>query len=500
MNRRDFLAVTSACFGSALLTGCEPAEAAPGSKDYDVLVVGGGIAGLTAAWYLRDSHSVRVLESGDRVGGKAIRGVRNGFSYPKGTEYLGEPNGALQEIITALKLTPREIPAPSDVHYYGGQFYYGGDGIALQMIRGSSVSEYNRFVKTIQDTFAAYKDVPELNLASNVAKLDDISARQWFNEHRFPALYQELYNVSAKGLFGATLDEISALSYVSELYFDYQGGTPVVSEADLENTATPSREKTYTYTFDHGIAEVSEALGGALKNSVQLNTTVTAVNADAAGGYRVDFIDGQGQKRSLTASVVILATPAPIALEMASSVLSAEQRALLGQIRYSSYVTAALFCDKPVFNTGFDLAVPDGNFFTDVYDSTWVQRHYNPDLQRQQDSIMSVYVAPPSYRDASIFDMSDREILDRIYQDLEKIYPGVRERVVGTDIHRFRHAYPVMTTGAYRRLTRLHEVSKGSLLLAGDYMIYPTFEAALESGVLAYELAAGTLKGRKVGS
>ena len=42
-----------------------------------------------------------------------------------------------------------------------------------------------------------------------------------------------------------------------------------------------------------------------------------------------------------------------------------------------------------------------------------------------------------------------------------------------------------MTLGAYRRLRRLHELNAGNLMLAGDYMIYPTFEAAVESGALA---------------
>ena len=46
-----------------------------------------------------------------------------------------------------------------------------------------------------------------------------------------------------------------------------------------------------------------------------------------------------------------------------------------------------------------------------------------------------------------------------------------------------------MTLGAYKRLTRLHETTNNGLYLAGDYMIYPTFEAAVESGQIAAEKA-----------
>lgn len=500
INRRDFLIVTGAGLGSMLLAGCSEGDGedacspiGTNDNDYDVIVLGAGIAGLTAAWYLNDRHSVKVLEKNDRVGGKAITGTRNGFAYAKGTEYLGEPEGALKTIIDKLGLQPREIPSPSDVHYHKNQFYYGDDGIALQMIQESNLSEYNRFVDTIQKTFSVYEDVPELDLNSDVAKLDNITARQWFENNKFPEIFHKIYNVSSKGLFGATIDEISALSYISEIYFDYEGDEPIASVDDLENSDAKGKERTYTYTFDKGIAEVTDAMAKALGGKVQLNSTVTSViNTDK--GYKISYVDGAGNNRTLTSRLVILAVPAPIALQVGSAVLSNEQKSLMAQVSYSSYATIALFSDESIFNKGFDLAVPDGYFFTDVYDSTWVQRHYDPSLQGRKDSIMSVYIAPQSYQDKGLLNMTDEELLNRVYTDLEKIYPGARGKIVGADIQRFQHAYPVMTVGAYQRLTRLHAISTEGLLLAGDYMIYPTFEAAVESGFLAHEWAAEALE------
>ncbi len=51
-----------------------------------------------------------------------------------------------------------------------------------------------------------------------------------------------------------------------------------------------------------------------------------------------------------------------------------------------------------------------------------------------------------------------------------------------------------MTLGPYKRLTRLHEITQDRLLMAGDYMIYPFFEAAAVSGVLAAEKAMDWLE------
>ncbi len=44
-----------------------------------------------------------------------------------------------------------------------------------------------------------------------------------------------------------------------------------------------------------------------------------------------------------------------------------------------------------------------------------------------------------------------------------------------------------MRKGVYRRLTRLHDITRAPLTLAGDYMVYPTLEAAADSGVMAAE-------------
>ncbi|MCP4149228.1 MAG: hypothetical protein GY757_15885, partial [bacterium] len=154
---------------------------------------------------------------------------------------------------------------------------------------------------------------------------------------------------------------------------------------------------------------------------------------------------------------------------------------------YSPYITVALFSDEAIYNSAFDLAVPDNLFFTDVYDSTWVQRAYDDSLTNKQKYIISIYIAAQSYSDTTLLQLADSQVLANIYTNLNTIFPGAQQKVTGYDIQRFPYAYPVMTQGAYTRLTRLHDITTGNVQLAGDYMIYPTFEAAVETGYLAAE-------------
>lgn len=479
MIRKLFLCIMFIFFGWVL-----PSTVA---SALDAIIVGGGIAGMTAAYYLQD-YDIKVLEKRSHVGGRAFSGKYKGFTYAKGTEYLGTPEGPLKKIVHELKLTVREIPYPADIHYADGKYYYGEMGKALLLVKKSSLGSYNRFVSKVQWVYRSYDDIPDFDLESKIARLDDITARQWFQENKFPKIYTDTYNVTFKGLFGATIDEISALSALTEIAFDYEGSEPVETLHELKNDPKPGKYPTGMYSFDRGIAEIPLAIAEHLGDKVQTESTVVDVRM-SDDAYRVTYKDRENKNHTATADIVILATPAPVSLRIARKVLTVAQKEITAQVSYAPYITVALFSEEPIFNKGFDLALPDGMFFTDIYDATWTERFYNDHLRDIRASVTTVYIAPKSYRDTSLMSMPEETILKKLYTDLETIFPNIKKLVKGYDLIRFQYGYPVMTPGAYRRLTRLHAISNEGVFLAGDYMIYPTFEAAAVSGMLAAERA-----------
>ncbi len=460
---------------------------------YDVIIVGAGISGLSAAYSLQD-YTIKVLEKNDKVGGRILSGSYKGVTYAKGAEYIGKPEGLLRKMVLQLKLQLREIPSPMDAQFYKGKFYYGEDAIASLFINYSSLEEYNDFASTILEYYRKYEWLPDFRIDSELAYLDFMTAREWFTHMGFPEIFADRYNVAARGLFGANIDEISALSFIPEIAFDYEGFEPI-RDTDLEDSLVKGEESTEAYSFKNGLSELTDALAAYLGDRIQVNSTVTQVLRNNER-YTVYYEDEKGNTHAMTSKVVILAVPAPIALKLASDILDKEQKEILEQIPYASYATVALFSEVPIFDRAFDLAVPDDYFFTDVYDAVWIQEYYDY-VGGVAPYIITVYVAPQSYKDRSLLTMSDEEILENIYKDLEKIFPQVRQKITGYDITRFPYAYPVMVTGAHHRLSRLHLITHGSFLLAGDYTIYPTLEAAVESGEIAAEKAKEQLNNDK---
>ncbi|MGL4737737.1 MAG: flavin monoamine oxidase family protein [Cellulosilyticaceae bacterium] len=483
----------------SILVGCLGVSAKyPGGEankavEYrDVVIVGGGIAGLTCGYYLENDDYV-ILEKNSSIGGRTLSGMHNNFTYAKGTEYLGTPESPLTEMIDELGLEPQEIPSPMDAYFDGKDFYYGEEGIKRYLITNSSYDAYEEFTELVLEAYEDYDEVTDLYYNAKAKRLDNMSARQWLVNHKIPEVFIKKYNVSAKGLFGANMDEISALSFIPEAAYDYE--EEELEEIDYDDYDAEDLEEEYveatqeasgSYSFVKGLTELTDKLGEVMGDKIRYNSRVTSV-VKKGRNYEVSYAGKDGKASKIIAESVVLAVPAPEALKIASNALSKEKVNLMSQVDYASYATVALFSDEPIFNKAFDLAVPDDYFFTDIYDATWTERYYDEDKKDIPASIMSVYVAPKVSTDHTLDTLSDEKLLNNIYKDLDKIFPGASQKITGYDIERFPYAYPVMTKGAYKRLMRLNDLNTGTLILAGDYMIYPTFEAAVESGYNAAE-------------
>src|SRR5258706_3359941 len=96
-------------------------EVVPGL--HDAIVVGGGMSGLPACWYLKDKKVV-VLERGGQAGGLAFRGLTGeGIAYGRGSAYYSEPPDVVMPLYKEMGLTPIEqtqIPAPIDSYFRRG--------------------------------------------------------------------------------------------------------------------------------------------------------------------------------------------------------------------------------------------------------------------------------------------------------------------------------------------------------------------------------------------
>ncbi len=97
-----------------------------------VVVIGGGITGLSAAYYLKKQMEetgqacrITVMEKSDRFGGKISTLRRDGFVIEKGPDSFLARKPALVELARELgledQLTGTNPNAKKDIHFIAGQ-------------------------------------------------------------------------------------------------------------------------------------------------------------------------------------------------------------------------------------------------------------------------------------------------------------------------------------------------------------------------------------------
>ena len=186
------------------------AEADP-TLTCDVVVVGAGIAGLTAAERLAEAGlDVRVVEARDRVGGRT-----EGGTFASGTviELGGQWVGPSQDEVLAL--ADRLGLATFTVHDEGASLLFAGgertegdeDAFGLS---GESARAFTELVELIDST-AATIDREAPWASPDAAGLDRTTAAQWLDAHCGDPGARAFMDTMLASILAAESDEYSAL-------------------------------------------------------------------------------------------------------------------------------------------------------------------------------------------------------------------------------------------------------------------------------------------------
>ena len=130
VSRRDFIKVAGATVGAAAFSG--PIAAFAGQAPPRIGIVGGGIAGLTAALTLQDAgYQSTVFEASDRVGGRMHSDTTtwaNGQTSEHCGELIDSRHKMVQKLASRFKLSLADLNGAEPTHseetyYFFGKYY-----------------------------------------------------------------------------------------------------------------------------------------------------------------------------------------------------------------------------------------------------------------------------------------------------------------------------------------------------------------------------------------
>jgi oxygen-dependent protoporphyrinogen oxidase len=417
-----------------------------------VIVIGGGLSGLTLAWHLREAGvEVTLHEAGPHLGGTLQTRARDGFLLETGPNGFMDREPTVRQLAVRLGLEERIRPAAPEGHrrfiYTRGQLREVPT--TPPAFLGSDILPLPSRLRVLGEVFASR---PEDEGDESLARF----GRRHFGDVATSVLLDALQN----GVFAGDVELLSASATfprLVELEREHRSllvglarsrqVRPGEEEATLEDVT--GRLTGTLCSFEGGLGTLVDALAERLGPAARVNSLVEALTP-SEGGWRV-LVRDSGRLLEKRARHVVLAVPAhaaarllrPIDVELARPLESMTYAPLaVVHLGYAPGTTPP--------PEGFGFVVPaeeDRELLGALHVSTLFP--WRAQGGRVLYSCMLGGVHRPE-----LANLSEEELVNLAREELHAL-AGVVAPPVLTEVVRWKQAIPQYTVGHGERLERL---------------------------------------------
>ncbi|MDR3683063.1 MAG: FAD-dependent oxidoreductase [Geothrix sp.] len=472
MRRRDFLAAAAA---SALPLACRPKPEFPFPGDLvgpdlalghwlrggafpdpdrfepvSVLIVGGGVAGLSAAWRLAGGgfDDFRVLELESEAGGTSRSGQNPVSAFPWAAHYIPAPDRGNHAVLRLLEecgllqgfdakgdpvfAEETTVRAPEERLFAYGQWWEG-----LYLRAGASAEDerqYHAFFQEV-DRWAAFRDrrgrpafsIPRSRSsdAPEALALDRLSFEAWLDARGLgsPRL-RWLLEYACRDHYGSRLDTTSA--WAGLVYF-------------AARKQGPGEDSRPLLTWPQGNGFLVEHLRRAAGDRLRCGVMATAIRADKEALLVTAWDAVRQQRVGWRAQRVIFAGPQHVARHVVEGLQAA--RPASARIRNAPWMVANLTLrarpQEPSFPPAWDNVLRDSEALGYVVATHQSLRDYGPTVW----TWYRPFTGPDCEAERARLRTLDWPACARmVMDDLRRAHPDLEPLVARLDVMRWGHA------------------------------------------------------------
>lgn len=434
LTRRSFLGGSAGLAGLAM-AGCRPfrapetAASAGVRSGGEVVIVGAGIAGLTAAWRLHQAGvPVRVLEAQDRIGGR-MYSLRNFFPDGQVCELGGE---LIDTGHVHMRFLAEELGIPLDDFVLDGPslsrelFHFDGRAIAEHEIVEAFVPVSDRIVRDL----ATIEGDISYQETGGAEALDRMTLAEWLDRSGLSGTsgwFRELLDVGYTTEFGLEIDRQSALNLL------------------LMIDPNPSPFRIYAGSDERfhvrgGNDRIPLTLAERLGDRIETGVRLEAVSRSADGGFRCSVRRGQSSEE-LRADHLVLAIPFTLLRQVRLDLdLPPVKRRAIQELGYGTNAKLMTGFARRVWRTRGS----NGTTLSDLpYQISWETSRMQPG----EHGILTNFTGGRHGEELGQGSPADQAA--RFVADLEKVFPGVAAARAGMKEARFHWPSFEWTRGSY---------------------------------------------------
>jgi monoamine oxidase len=388
-------------------------------RKVDIVLVGGGIAGLSAAYFLKGKDWL-LLEKEKHFGGNAYEEEYQGQIFATGSAYgfRGDAGDQLAREI-GLDLPPVDMPDPTI-----------DNGVFVSDTWGAGL-EHLPYPKDVVSSFKKFRDdVMRLNPRKDMLELDGKPFSDFTGAYA-PEV-TKWWDGYGPSNWGAVTEDTTAFLGLFDAQYLIKG-------EDQTRVILPG-----------GLGCISHKLVEALQpkygERMIGGAAVVSILEDSEG-VRVTYLEGD-KLTTVGAKVAIVCTPKFFTARMVPG-LPKDQKQAMRRMRYAPYPVINLIFDKPVYRRAFDSWCP-GNSFTDFIVADWTIRN-NPGYKPKY-NILTMYTPLRENQRATLLQDDDcKTLAAEVLRDFKKLLPEFNVDPVEIRLYRRGHPMVMPVPGQYTK-------------------------------------------------
>jgi monoamine oxidase len=472
----------------------------------DIVIVGGGIAGLSAGRWLskKSDRKLLLLELENSIGGNSASGKNKVSEFPFGAHYLPLPNKEMTELIDFLQETGSVTGfdtegkpfynethlcfAPDERLYIGGYWQSGlvpktgiGENDRKEMDRFHKLMQEFKWMKGSDGKFAF--DIPLDNSSQNaeLLALDQMTMKAYLEKESFTSEYLHWYiNYCCRDDYGTDYSETSAWAGIH--YFAARRNVSANSDTDT------------VLTWPEGNGWLAKQLSGQFKGEKKSGSVVTRIfNEDDK--VIIDYYDISDDKlKRVKADKCIVSTPQFVNRHIVKH--TERSSAFYDSFTYAPWMVANLTAEG--FLTGSGAPLSWDNVFYNGQSVGYVHANQQ-DLEVYNDKRVLTLYWPLTQKEPvesrkDALKKTHAEWTEDVFREMEKAHRNIRTMTESVDIWVWGHGMirpvPGFLWGGKRK-EGIQSVNNSIFFAHSDLSGISVFEEAFYQGLRAAKEVLG---------